>query len=456
METQDTSKRPEQFHHMSDADYIEKSGYTLLVRKIIIYILFMITVFIVWSLLAKINEVAVSYGEVASTEDVHLIQHVQGGTIAKVFVKNGDEVQEGQPLLKLDPDVINQELKKAQSRELTLLINATRLRGFIENKNESAVDWKKVVEHHPYNVEGGMALVDKAIKEDQSLLKQQNVERQNQYAMSQQKIAQKESDLKQYIDTKVELEKKLVLYQKEEEMYRSVVDKGYVSKRDYIEIQARVVETLAQLKQVTAKIVSSTSEIQEAKDELKKFDAIFNKQSLEKLDDINAELLTIQHTIRNLSEQREKLVIKATTTGLVKGLTATAGSVVAAGAEILDIVPTRSTMIINAKISTKDVGHVKVGDPAEIKVMAYEFTRYGIVTGKVLEISASTFETEKGLPFYKAKISLDKNYVGEDSKSNRLIPGMTVEVDIITGKRSVMSYLIKPITRGLKTSFREP
>jgi adhesin transport system membrane fusion protein len=453
MYTQHTPKKPEQFRDVSNADYIEKSGYTVLVRKIITYILFMIGIFIVWSLFAKINEVAVSYGEVAPTDDVHLIQHVQGGTIAKIFVKNGDEVQEGQPLLKFDPDVISQELKKALSRELTLLINAARLRGFIENK---PVDWKGVIKHHPYNIGDGLLMIDKAIKEDQSLLKQQNVERQNQYAMSQQKITQKESDLKQYTDTKTQLEKKLALYQKEEEMYRSVVDKGYVSKRDYIEIQAKVVETLAQLKQVKARIISSTSEIQEAKDELKKFDAIFNRQSLEKLDDINAELLAIQHTIKNLSDQRDKLVIKATTTGLVKGLTVTVGSVVAAGAQILDIVPTRSPMIINCKISTKDVGHVKVGDPAEIKVMAYEFTRYGIVTGKVIEISASTFETEKGLPYYKGKISLDKNYVGDNPKSNRLIPGMTVEVDIITGKRSVMSYLLKPITRGLKTSFREP
>lgn len=456
MNTENTPKRPEQFQDIANAEYIEKSGYTLLVRKTITYILFMIVVFMIWSLFATINEVAVSYGEVASTEDVHLIQHVQGGTIAKVFVKNGEEVQAGQPLLKLDPDVIYQELKKAQSRELTLLINAARLRGFIENKNESTVDWKKVVENHPYNLEGGASMIDKAIKEDQNLLKQQNVERQNQYAMSQQKIAQKESDLKQYTDTKTELEKKLVLYQKEEEMYRSVVDKGYVSKRDYIEIQAKVVETQTQLKQVTAKIVSSGSEIQEAKDELKKFDAIFNKQSLEKLDEINSELLTIQHTIKNFSDQRDKLIIKATTTGLVKGLAVTAGSVVAPGAQILEIVPTRSQMIITCKVSTKDVGHVKVGDPAEIKVMAYEFTRYGITTGKVIEISASTFETEKGLPYYKAKVSLDKNYIGNNPQSNRLIPGMTVEVDIITGKRSVMSYLLKPITRGLKTSFREP
>ncbi len=456
MDTEHTSKRPEQFQHISNAEYIEKGGYTLLVRKTITFILLMIVFFVVWSFFATLNEVAVSYGEVAPTEDVRVIQHVQGGTIAKLFVKNGDEVQAGQPLVKLDPDALNQELKKAQSRELSLLLNAARLRAFIENKPEVHINWQTIVENHPYNTEGNSTLVEKSIKEDLSLLRQQNVERQNQYIISKEKVTQKRSDLKQAVDTKAEIEKKLALYQKEEEMYRSVVDKGYVSKRDYLEVQAKTVEVSAQLKQVSARISAVQSEILEAQEELKKFGTVFNKQSLEKLDDINSELLMIRHTIQNLSEQRNKLLIKANVTGLVKGLTATVGSVIAPGAEVLDIVPTRGPMIINCKISTKDVGHVKPGDPAEIKVMAYEFTRYGIATGKVLEISASTFETEKGLPYYKGKVSLDKNYVGDDPKSNRLIPGMTVEVDIITGKRSVMAYLLKPITRGLKTSFREP
>ncbi len=446
----------EQFKHISNAEYIEKGGYTLLVRKTISFILLMISVFIIWSILATVNEVAVSFGEVAPLEEVHVIQHVQGGTIEKVYVKNGDEVQQGQSLVKLDPDTVNSELQKAQSRELTLLLNSTRLRAFLEKKPEESIDWQAAIKNHAYNLPLNSTMIQKSIKEDVSLLRQQNDERKNQYVIFKEKIAQKRAELKQFTDSKFELEKKLVLYQKEEDMYKSVVEKGYVSKKDYLEAQRKTIETNSQLKQVIAKIESSKSEIQEAEKQLTNLDSVFNKQTLEKLDEIDSELLTVRHTIQNYADLNKKLIIRAPVTGIVKGLTASAGSVISPAQSVLEIVPTRGEMIVQCKISTKDIGHVKLGDPAQVKVMAYEFTRYGMVNGKVIEISASTFTTDKGLPYYLAKVSLEKNYVGNDPKMNLLKPGMTTQVDIITGKKSVMTYLLKPITRGLKESFREP
>ena len=405
---------------------------------------------------AKINEVAVSFGEVSPLDEVHIIQHVQGGTIEKIYVKNGEEVQEGQPLIKLDPDAVHAELQKAQSGELTLLLNAARLRAFIEKKPEASIDWQGIIKKHPYNLPENEQVIEKSIKEDMNLLRQQNAERQNQYVIYKEKITQKEAELKQFSDSKIEMEKKLVLYQKEEDMYKAVVDKGYVSKRDYLEAQRKTIETTSQLKQIYARIDAGKSAIQEAQEELSKLDAVFNKQSLEKLDEIDTQLLSARHSIQRLADQQQKLLVRATVTGIVKGLDASAGSVIAPGGNILEIVPTRGKMIVECKISTKDVGHIKLGDRAEVKVLAYEFTRYGMVYGKVMEVSASTFTTDKGLPYYKGKVSLEKNYVGKDPKANILIPGMTVQVDIITGKKSVLSYLIKPITRGLQTSFREP
>lgn len=446
----------EQFKHVSNAEYIEKGGYTLLVRKTISFILMMISVFIIWSIFATVNEVAISFGEVSPLEEVHVIQHVQGGTIEKVYVKNGDEVLQGQSLVKLDPDTVNAELQKAQSRELTLILNAIRLRAFLEKKPETSIDWQSAIKKHAYNLPLNSLVIQKSIKEDMNLLRQQNDERKNQQVIYKEKIAQKHAELKQFTDSKSELEKKLVLYQKEEEMYKSVVEKGYVSKRDYLEAQRKTIETTSQLKQVIAKIQSSQSEIQEAEKQLTNLDSVFNKQALEKLDEIDSELSTVRHTIQNFSDLNKKLIIRAPVTGIVKGLTASSGSVISPAQNVLEIVPTRGEMIIQCKISTKDIGHVKVGDPVQVKVLAYEFTRYGIVNGKIMEISASTFTTDKGLPYYLGKVSLEKNYVGDDAAQNVLKPGMTVQVDIITGKKSVMTYLLKPITRGLKQSFREP
>lgn len=449
------AKNPEQFKHLSNVDYIEQGGYPLVVKKIIHSIVLFIVFFLVWASLTTIHEVAISYGSITPKTDVFAVQHVQGGTIKKILVKNGQEVVEGQSLVMLDPDMARETLEKAQSKELTLMLNAARLEAFIDKKSAQSIDWNAIVKNLAYNTSDHHALIQKSIKEDVRYLNQQNAERDKQTDIFKEKIIQKKAELKQYHDSQLELAKKLELYEKEQKMYESVVDKGYVSRREYLESQRKTIEARSQLKQVKAKIDASKSAIQEAQQELAKAEAVFNKQALEKLDDIDGELLAVRHTILNDTELKKKLLIKAPIAGIVKGLTLSVGSVVPPAASVMEIVPTHSPMIVECKISTKDIGNVKVGDPAKVRVAAYDYTRYGDVNGRLISISPSTFTTEKGLPYYKGKVTLEKSYVGDNPKANVLVPGMTVEVNIITGKKSIMAYLMKPITRGLNSSFRE-
>ena len=188
-------------------------------------------------------------------------------------------------------------------------------------------------------------------------------------------------------------------------------------------------------------------------------DSALNKAALQEVNQINTQLLETQHIIERLTEANSRLTMTAPIAGIVKGLTALPGTVLPPGAGVMEIVPTQGDMQVECRVSPHDVGHVSVGDPADVKIASYEFARYGSVKGKVIEISASTFIAKdkegQGQPFYKAKVSLSQNYVGHNPKLNQLKPGMTVQVDIITGKKSVMSYLLKPITRALDTAFRE-
>lgn len=446
------SSNAEQLKGVSYSAYIEKAGYTLLVRRTIYFVACFVALFLIWASLTTIKEVAISYGEVMPLEDVHVIQHLQGGIIKKIFVKNGDEVKKGQALIKLDPEALRAELQKAQSQEISLRLNAARLHAFINKIPLKLVDWNEILKNHPYNVLENKSQISQSIKEDENLLRQQNEERASQLAIYKEKIKQKVTEIKKYQRSKLEVQKRLALHQKEEQMFRSVVDKGYVSKRDYLAAQRKTIEATAQLHDINSRIDSATSELQEA---LKKLKTVFVKKASEELNAIDSEFLTVRHTIQRLSELNKRLLITAPIAGIIKGLTVSPGSVLSPAQGVLDIIPTKGKMIIHCRISTKDIGHVKVGDQTHIKVMAYEFTRYGSVPGHVAEISASTFTNEKGLPYYKAKVSLDKNYVGDNPKRNRLKPGMTVQVDIITGTKTVIAYLIKPITRGLKTAFRE-
>lgn len=453
--TTDKSSHSKQMEQISDVSLIEEGGYSKLMRSSISFIAIILALFILWASLTQIDEVAVSFGEIQPKQDIQSIQHLQGGTVATIYVKNGQEVEEGEQLLKFDPESAKSELQKSQSKELSLMLDVERLQAFIHKTPMSDINWRKSIEKSPYNTLENQKNIENSIRENNNLLTQQNRERQNQYAIYTEKIAQKKSQLLQYDSSKSELEKGLALYQKEEAMYESLVKTGYVSKIDHINAQRKTIESTAQLKQIYAKIESSRSEMNEAEEELKKLDTTFNKQALEELNTINSQLLEIHHTIQRLTELNKNLVITAPIRGIIKGLTVLPGSVIAPGSNIFDIVPTGGDMDVQCKVSTRDIGHIKIGDPAQIKVMAYEFTRYGTVNGKVVEISASTFTDQDKLPYYKTKIALSKNYVGDNPKFNQLKPGMTVQVDIMTGKKSLISYLLKPITRGLSEAFKE-
>jgi len=449
------SSHSKQMEQISDISLIEEGGYSKLMRRSTLIIAMIVALLIIWASLTQVDEVAVSFGEIQPAQEIQAIQHLQGGTVATIYVKNGQEVEEGEKLLKFDPEAVRSELQKSQSKELSLTLDSKRLQAFIHKTPPADIDWREAIVKSPYNTVENQKNIENSIREENNLLIQQVRERQNQYAIYKEKISQKKSQLQQYDDSRVELEKGLILYQKEEGMYESLVKTGYVSKIDYITSQRKTIESAAQLKQIYAKIESSRSELHEAEEELRKLDTTFNKQALEELNAINSQLLEIHHTIQRLMDLNKNLVIKAPTRGIIKGLTVLPGSVIAPGSNIFDIVPTGGKMDVICKVSTRDIGHIKIGDPTQVKVMAYEFTRYGIVDGKVIEISASTFADQDKLPYYKTKVSLSKNYVGNNPKINQLKPGMTVQVDIITGKKSLISYILKPIARGFNAAFTE-
>ena len=453
--TTEKSSHTQQMEQISDISLIEEGGYSKLMRHSTLTIALIVAILIIWASVTQVDEVAVSFGEIQPVQEIQSIQHLQGGTVATIYVKNGQEVEEGEMLMRFDPEAARSELQKSESKELSLTLDTKRLQAFIHKTPDADIDWREMIVKSPYNTPENQKNIENSIREEKNLLIQQVRERKNQYAIYTEKISQKKSQLQQFDDSKLELEKGLALYQKEEAMYESLVKTGYVSKIDYISAQRKTIEASAQLKQIYAKIEGSRSEMNEAEEELKKIDTTFNKQALEELNTLNSQLLEIHHTIQRLTDLNNNLVIKAPIKGIIKGLTVLPGSVIAPGSNIFDIVPTGGEMDVNCKVSTRDIGHIKIGDPAQIKVMAYEFTRYGTVNGKVSEISASTYTDQDKLPYYKTRISLSKNYVGDNQKFNQLKPGMTVQVDIVTGKKTLISYILKPITRGLDAAFKE-
>jgi HlyD family secretion protein/adhesin transport system membrane fusion protein len=168
------------------------------------------------------------------------------------------------------------------------------------------------------------------------------------------------------------------------------------------------------------------------------------------------ELAQVQESIGRLEDRVKRLEVVSPVRGIVKGLAVkNQGAVIQPGGQVCDVVPIEHDMKIDAKISTKDVGHLKIGQPVKVKVTTYDFARYGSVHGTLTKISASSFTDEKGNPFFKGVIELENNYVGATPGRFLIQPGMSVTAEIITGDKTLLQYMLKPIFTQVQQSFHE-
>jgi HlyD family secretion protein/adhesin transport system membrane fusion protein len=168
-------------------------------------------------------------------------------------------------------------------------------------------------------------------------------------------------------------------------------------------------------------------------------------------------LLAQNHEVlEKMNNRVGRLDVQSPVNGLVKGLTVnTVGGVIQPGQALMEIVPLDSQLVVEVRIPPQHIGHLKVGMPVQVKVSTFDFSRYGAITGKLEFLSPTTFMGERGERFYRGRVRLDKNYVGTNEAQNIILPGMTVMTDIITGDKTIMAYLLKPIHNSIKTAFTE-
>ena len=171
---------------------------------------------------------------------------------------------------------------------------------------------------------------------------------------------------------------------------------------------------------------------------------------------MSSELAQVEQALANLTDRVERLDVRSPVRGIVTSLrTLTISSVIQPGEVLMEIVPIGDELVVEAKVSPNDIGHVEPGQSADVRVSSYDFSRFGAVSGTVRQISATTFVDEQLMPYYRAVIALDQDFVGDVDGVNPIIPGMTVQADIKTGSKSILDYLLRPVYRGLNSSFRE-
>ena len=428
--------------YLSHAVLLEEGGISVFVRSAMVMLSVGFLALIAWSATTEIKETAITFGQVMPTSAVNKIQHLEGGIIEQIMVRDGDLVEKGQVLVRLKADGAQAELSQTETKLGNLQLEAERYRALAEGRDP---DFASLLAQYP-----------ELARNQQEIYNIQTELDRNQNEILQVQIKERNAELAQLSEQEATLRKSVDLLSQEVTMRRSLYEQGLNSKVLFLNIQRELNEAQGNLSGVVAEQARARETIAEAKLRLNELEKSQREEAITELGRLGGEIAQTREALRKLRDRVARLEIVAPTRGYIKGLQfTTIGGVIAPAQIVMELVPVDDDLIAETRISTEDIGHVHLGQPVTVKVSAFDFIRYGGISGELVSISASTFIDEEGQPYYKGKVALDTDMVGEGASAQRIIPGMTVQADIQTGERTLLQYLLKPVYVSLDQAFKE-
>lgn len=395
-----------------------------------------------WAALAPIREQSLAHGQLIPVSQVRPVQHLEGGVVDQILVEEGQLVEQDQPLLRLQSVIANSELTGLKSRAQTLLLQKEKVAALLAGRD--------------FNV-GELGDVDPSLLADhlqayRTRAEHRAKERQLQQARISQRIAEIDA-----LEQDVVAQRNLVIIQQEQlDMRQVLVPDGTVSKRQMLESKALLEQARGLLTTTEGKLSTTQEALREASAALEESDAQARRQWGEELTKTSGELAEVQELIKKQTDRVERLVVRAPARGRVQQvLQRSPGEVVHPGESIVKIVPQDDALVAEVFVKPDDIAAVKLNDKAELKVTAYDFSKYGKIQGEVKAISPTTTENEDKRSYYKVIIGFDAGRTDRYAAEWQLKPGMTVDAGIISGSKSLLHYVLKPIYRGVDTAFGE-
>lgn len=444
-----------QLKKISNVSLLEESPQLPIVIRGVIITFVVIIFLIIWASFATIQETSTTFGEIVPKGRIQKVQDPAGGVVKTVFVNNGEIVKRGQVLIKMDEASRKAELEKAQSREIALILNKERLEAYVAKKPADLLQWSQAVIQSKYNTVERQDQINNLLTEEKALLASQNTKRSEQREILHVQLAQQEDQLKKFENQLVVWDKHIGLLEQEQKIYLKLKTEQYISHRGYLTILRELNSARGERERLISEINRLKKVVTEYSHKISELDATLDAAAQKELGEVNDELLTVRHQIEKLESALQQTDIRAPVYGIIKGLRVFAGNVVQPGGLLVEVVPLNEDMVAETRIHPKDIGHVQVGDEVIVKPVAYDYARYGSIKGTLVEISASTFTDENDKPYYKAVTKLSRQYLQYGKQKKHLIPGMTVTADIITGKKTLMEYLLKPIRSSASEAFHE-
>lgn len=403
--------------------------------------LFALLALLVWASLGHIDEVVRGQGKVVPSSQVQVVQSLDGGLVEEILIRPGERVEKGQVLLRIDPTRYTSSLGENKAELLALKAKAARLQALASGEVFQAPE--DVQAEAPHVVEMERRVYENRTQELNTTV-----------SIARDQLSQRRQELRETVANRDQAASSCDLTSQELSVTRPLLQSGAVSEVDLLRLQRDVARFCGEAKAAGAQIGRIQASIQEAQRKIEESELIARNQAGAELSEIRAKLATLEQGQLALVDRVKLAEVRAPVRGTVNTLMAnTVGGVVQPGKDILDIVPADDSLLLEVQINPRDIGFLHFGQKAEVKFTAYDFAIYGGLQGKVEHIGANTITDEKGNSHYIVKVRTDRAHVGDDSRP--IIPGMQAEVHILTGQRTLMQYLLKPVLRAKANALTE-
>ncbi|MFU6376308.1 HlyD family type I secretion periplasmic adaptor subunit [Metapseudomonas otitidis] len=414
------------------------------VVRLTIWTLIGFTLFLgLWAHFAEIDEVTRGEGKAIPSSKLQKISNLEGGIISELFVHEGQVVESGDPLLRLDPTRFQSNVGETEADRVAMALRVERLSAEVDGRELAIPD----------------ALRQKApgqAESEEALFRSRQQQLRDEVAGLEQQLVQKQQEQREFVSKQGQYRNSLELLRQEIAISEPLVAEGAISKVEVLRLKRSEVEVRGQLEATNLAIPRAESAIKEVEQKVAETRSRFRSEALTQLNEARTDLNKAEATGKALEDRVNRTLVTSPVRGIVKQLLVnTIGGVIQPGSDLVEIVPLDDTLLVEARIRPQDIAFLHPGQKAMVKFTAYDYTIYGGLQADLEQIGADTITDEDGNSFYLIKLRTRKSHLGSDEKPLLIIPGMVASVDIMTGKKSILSYLLKPIIRARAEALRE-
>ena len=434
-----------------DADFMPavhaatRSGARPTAYLLLFIIALFFVVFLSWAHVATLDEVTRGDGTVIPSSQIQVVQNLEGGIVAGISVREGEVVDKDQILVRIDQTQAAAGYRESRARYLSLLAAVARLKAEVDGTEVAFPG--EVLDDAPDVAADELALFASrrsGLKTDLAILRRQEDQRRQ--------------ELVELRGRLVRLKESYQLVTEEVNIIEPLVASGVVSKVELLRLRREANSIKGDRQATRLAIPRASAALREATGRIEERKISLRTESLRELNQKSAELAVVAETIASGKDRALRADVRSPVHGTVKQiLVSTVGGVIRPGQELVEIVPLEDTLLIEARIRPADIAFLRPGQDATVKITAYDFSIYGGLKAKVENISADTIEDEqqKGETFYRIRLRTDRAYLGTEQEPLPIIPGMTASVDILTGEKTVLDYLLKPVLKVRERALRE-